>query len=234
MKVLKKNEIQAQIALERKQAIDESVDIATKTDQLRRDHASMQNQHEVFLAGMKHALERELGPLQQEKTTLLFELENLRKERSKEREPLDKEWESVRNEKSEGQKRLQMLNEREALLIRGENMVENERKGLASEAVMLENMHQDLISELDDASNLKKEANRVLTASKTIADQRTFELDRKESELGVISSDLTYKNETLDAREQGLNGREKALNQREKFINDKYATLERTVKRLQK
>jgi chromosome segregation ATPase len=234
VKVLKKDEIQAQIARDQKQKIDDSVAIEQKADQARRDFASLQTQHQTFIAGMKGSMERELEPLRREKADLIFTIGHARTELAQLRQPLDAEWKDVTEKKAEVELFLKELNQRESDLVKGEREIEREKSIIEADRKEVIALKEEAVADMNISDDMKAEAGRILSNAKTESEKRMAEADERERQVVQWEIEATTKEIGLNDRYQELNVRERVLNERERFINDKYATFERTVNRLKK
>ena len=77
MKLQPKQQITQSINLERKTQIDEGIALAKKIDVLRETLASLEKQHQDFIAGSRVEIEKNLKVLQERKSNLLGEINKL-------------------------------------------------------------------------------------------------------------------------------------------------------------
>lgn len=83
MKILKKQQINTQIAEARKQEIEQGLTLAKKVDTLRTELSNLQKQRLEYVEGMKAEMERQLQPLYDKKTYLQREIEVLEEVKNK-------------------------------------------------------------------------------------------------------------------------------------------------------
>ena len=101
MKLQPKQQITQSINLERKTQIDEGIALAKKIDVLRETLASLEKQHQDFIAGSRVEIEKNLKVLQERKSNLLGEINKLEERRVILMKPLDDEWLKIEDEKQE-------------------------------------------------------------------------------------------------------------------------------------
>jgi DNA repair exonuclease SbcCD ATPase subunit len=224
MKLLKKQQINEQVNLERKNAIDAGVFLAKKVDALREEVLTLQKTRDEFIAGSQQVINDSLSGLQQKQDSLSKEIKELEVKRKELLKPLDEEWEKV-NESMESVVNLRTeLLAKEFLLNERENQIkkiENEISKLAEQTRYKE-------TEIDKARNetlgLKISIQQEYEVAQTFRDSTEEECVKKLSELQQKIT--TYENgiSINETKEKDLETREVALLSERKHLESQQRT----------
>ena len=232
MKVLpRKSDVDKLLTAERKAAIDQGIELTGQIETLRRMKDDEESSLLAFRNNALKTVQSEIDELLAEREQLEREVSEKRLEREQLIAPLDDEWKKIADERV---KVREMLRNAENDSISAKNSrIESENTRIEAEKHLSEAKRQsDIASKLlSEAMELKKETenDRNDAVLDKIANQEQYQNAISEIEF-MISS---YENGiALNNRESlELRKREKELNNRERFINDKYATLQRAMKR---
>lgn len=231
-KLLDKKLVNAEVATQRKQLIDAGLTIAKKVDVVRETLQTEERSLEEFRTYTTAQVRIEIDALIQQKDNLKDEIIVLERQKEIAHIPLDSEWEKLKEatvkllkDKQVWNEKSDMLSEREVQIERKEQEVENDKK----RSIDLKHRASEALTEADTirtnareaAAEIRNKAQAVLSA----AEAKEREVSLKEKELEVRESDV----EKTKERQQ-----QKDIKQADcdREIQDRYATLERTIKRL--
>lgn len=232
MKILSKRAVDAQVALQRKSAIDEGVRIASKVDRLRQDLASLEAQHARYISGMKDELHKETDGLISKVADLKSEISDLEEKRAKLLAPLNQEWENVKIKAKEILDReAKLVSVETSLSFREKTLLERDKKSkdslfrIKTHERELERALNNALFEEDRAKSIRSEAESYKSLKekeildKELACEKREQKNRNDEEANKNLNDL-------------LKAKERELVEREVRLNDREATLERNIKRL--
>ncbi len=234
MRLLPKNEIARQKSFERKSEVDEGAKLARRVDNLRETAANEEASLAKFRVETLKRVKIDVDSLLAKKTGLEVEVREAEKKLKELKKPLDAEWDRLgkrENELALGKKEVKG----QLLAIKGrEEKTSQHEKRLAVEERKLENERARIATDETKASALLDKAKE----SSIKADKRLVEIDvrvkAKTKELLSREAELAAKERALDLQRESQAARKKLLDDQERFINDKYATLERTINRINK
>lgn len=234
MKLQPKQQITQSINLERKTQIDEGIALAKKIDLLRETLASLEKQHNDFIAGSRVEIEKNLKVLQERKSNLLGEINKLEERRVILMKPLDDEWLKIEDEKQELERvriiqssSQQQLNENWEVFKKDVDSLNKRERLIESKEQQIETVTHETLELNKKAKELKETKAREYDEFKKEVADKTKDLNTREKEL-VTQANLNEHNKNI------LDKREKQLNDKERAIKDKYETLQRTINRLKK
>lgn len=232
MKILKKGTAQAEAAKYRQEQIDEGVEIASKIDLLRKTLLDLQKQHAEYVGGMKSVVSKELEELFRQRTTLIAEVNDLRRKLDKLKILPDFEWDKVSEEASYlGTLRTQ-LETTEAGYVQREAMVSAIEKELQTERATIHRVKSEVISQNEEASEALERIRVLEEATDEKIKEANAYVDERNGELQAREVRILTREKGVDLKVEAINERERKLNDKEKFINDKYQTLVRTELRI--
>ena len=231
MKLLKRAEVASQAAELKRQQVSEGMELVERVNALRKALADLQQQQRNFVEASKEELKRETTELFGQKESLKAEVISLTTVREELKKPLIKEWNELKanqdkfaKEKSEVSTRVEKLEKDEVkvkyLMAQKESSLQ---KALEAEQQVNERNKQAERDRISAEEVLKTSQNVAKGIYERVA-EREKEIARKEEK---VNFDLQANEHVKEINER----KEKELNIRERQINDKYATLQRTIKR---
>ena len=234
MRLLAKQEVQNIKTSERKLEIDQAFKLATRVDTLRQTVADEEVNLTKFRNETVKKIQGEIDSLIHKKSTLENDVKNLSEEKKSLQIPLDKEWEKVREKRTDLVKVEHDLSDREFVVKRTEMAVLKVQKDL--------DIEESRIKDRKSLSEQKlKEADEILLSAKdvelkTLEDQVRARTYFEEKEKGLVSRETE-----LNARERDVeNGKKnndkvrKSLSLKEAQLIDREQTLDRSIERLRK
>lgn len=234
MKLLKRSTLNTEVASQRKAQIDEGIIIAKKVDTLRQTLASLELQQKTFLSGMETELRKSTQHLIEEIALKKRELEELKVERTKLLEPLDKAWSDVRIKEKEILASWRVVETKEKNVDGRKTLLETKLAKAKESLFKIRTIEREIKRAYDDMEVLKAEAEDIKLKSLTDRDNQTREFEVKMSNLSRLEEKNKNDEIALTNLRELLDNRTLELNDREKAVNDKYSTLERTINRLNK
>lgn len=211
MKLLEKQQINANIQSEKKKQIDSGIFLATKVDKLREELNNLEKQRADFIEGSRVELQNAVGDLKIEKGNLIFEVKEATKHLALLREPLDDEWKEVREQKL-------LLKEVKINYETGLKSLEEEKQTLEEEKSLVENLKITSIENekqtyelLEKVSEDKEDTKRFLSEARDLKETKETELYNRE-----IS--LTEKEKLIKLREEALEKEKLELNKEIKLL----------------
>lgn len=234
MKLLSKKLVQAGYQTERKQQIDQGLDLAKKVDVLRETKSKEERELEEFRKNSVAQVKVEIDGLLKDKDSLIGEIQSLREEKARQQVPLDAEIERLRGDRQKLatfedklNSREESLNQKQDELAASEHELEDEKQRIAElkeragEFLVRAQTKYGLASLLtEEAQRNKKDAEKFFAAKKSELVERESALENREAVLGDRERQVDKKNEENRVREIQL--------------QDQRETLERAMKRLTK
>lgn len=231
MKLLSKSTIASDQARQRKAQIDEGLGLASRVDALRRTLAELEKQHSTYIAGMKQELEEQTQWLVDSIRDKKKEISDLESQRAALLVPLDAKWAEV-NEKSRNLDSLvATATKTNILLSRGKekyDLLVKKSKDSFSRTRVKERELSKVYAKAEDAL---VEAEEMRNKSETELDNQRELTATKLVELYDQQRVNAFDSVANENQKRLLDEREIELDMRERAIDDKYATLERTLKR---
>ncbi len=234
MKLLGKKTVSIEVAAQRKNQIDEGMQLAQKIDTLRKTHSDLQSQHTDFIAGMQVELRKATDHLAIEVATKKKELELLEEKRLILLTPLNGEWNKLNHTKVEIEVIKQDLYDRTVLIKQKENRIEENLKKSKDSLVRIKTRETELERSFASTEKLREETALINSKAKNEKQQRDEESQKFLKEIELEKNKVKFEKEANENLKERLLYREKELNQKERQINDRYQTLERTLSRNKK
>jgi len=224
MKLLKKQQINERVNLERKNVIDSGVFLAKKVDALREELLTLQKTRDEFIAGSQQVINDSLSSLQQKQDSLSKEIKELEAKRKELLKPLDEEWakvnesmESVVNLRTELLAKEFLLNERETQIKKTENEISKLAEQTRYKESEAEKARNDTFTLRDLAQKEYEIAKENTLSNSALEEQKLKELSIKIS---------TYENgiSVNETKEKDLEKREVALLSERKHLESQQRT----------
>lgn len=234
MKLLDKYQINTLKATERKKEIDEGLKLAKKVDALRELTAKEQANIEKFREQTLKEVKNEITDLISQRGVLDTDVKRLQEERQRLLVPLTNEWLEVSNLKEQLNDKKEEIHEKEIEFIQKTDDLVNRIKALYIEEQRIEDTRNEIDKQLAEVTEFRNKKKTVLLdiqehQKEVYTDCETKIKELTDRELDVASRERDEKN-----KEDLLNNKEKELNKQSIAIRDKYETLNRTIKRLNK
>lgn len=228
MRLLDKRTVNAEVATQKKQAIDEGLRLARKVDALRDSVQVEQGNLEDFRKNSIALVQAEIDEKLREKTNLESQLARLRWERQEFNKPVNVSWvtlgrqkEAIETIKDTLYAKRGELDHGISLNIQRERENEEERRRLSAERLEIEQTLARTQTTEKEAKDLlivaQEESNRILSDAKErekIVKQREIAVEDKEVYLTKV--------------EKMQQDKEKEQADKDREINDRYQTLLRT------
>ena len=231
MKLLDKQTIVTLKGTERKREVDEAVKLAKKVDYLRQTAA----QEEANLAKFRHEsiqkVKDEIASLIEEKDILIGEVGVLEYQKEQLQEPLDDEWDRVKEESTVIDNRIEELEIAQAGLNLKEKEIQIKLDALKTESERIKDLKLQTLTALSEAEEREQKATEILVETKQMRYQTLEELNKRIQSTSLKEAEVEANKRDLDNRKKILDDKEIELKHTERAINDKYRTLERILAR---
>ncbi len=225
MKLLKKQSVNTQAAVQRKMQVDEGVKIAQKVDTLRQTLGNLQQQHDTFVNGMKAELERTTQGLSDGIENKKRELKELEVERQKLVAPLDREWQQINERSQQLTDYAQGLNNRHLILKQNESEFILKSEELDLEEKRITERKTQSIQSLAKAEANREETQRVLLEMHKAMQEASEDIEERYAELSKRQLSIEDKEKQLVTREDNLAKELQGVElQKKKIVSDR-ATL---------
>ena len=232
MRLLSKSDIDKQKNQEAGQTIAEGKKLATAVDRLRELRADEEATLGKFRSETIAGIQKEIEPLAKERDDLKSEVATLKEQKTEAQKPLDAEWERVQQDK-QGILELQV-----ALSDRREHL-EKREEAVVSREVILRASLETALADKAQAQKEREEATQTLSSAKDSAQTMREDAEivlknahRKEQD--VLERELHAKNreDHVATRETNAQVKEKENLDKELELQSRWASLERTIKKL--
>lgn len=234
MKLQSKKQLNNQFQETRRQEIEEGVKLAKKIDVLRETLASLEKQHETFLAGMGRELDEKTKEQRLEIARLQSEIKQLEERRKVLLAPIDDEWVKLEEAK-------QKLEEDKSLIDIESNELQKKKQGIEEEEERLGKVRETIKNDRDEADRVTRETNELNIQARKYRDDLKSEYDNFIKESTEKTNELKIKERSLNNLEKYYGLKEKRLNSKEEFLKrleiklkDRSERLKKTLKELNK
>lgn len=234
MKLLPKQLANAEVATQRKELIDQGVQLASKVDVLRETLVKEEGNLQRFRTEITASVQQEIDMHLHKKYSLEKEINGLEAKRTFLLVPLDAEWKEVYKEKDLINGLKQGLLGREQLLSESNQKVINLQKEVAIEKNRAEDLNHRASQRLTAADETLAEANAWSTKIRKEAQDKLSSADLREKAVSLQEQDILVREQEVEKVWQRVQDKEKDLAIREVQLKDRYETWERSIKRLKK
>ena len=234
MKLLSKQQVNIQVATQKKAQIDEGIMIAKKVDVLRQTLSELQKQHSLFLQGMESELKQKTEKLVQDITEKEEKIKELEIKRIELIRPLDEEWNQVKDQAKELQRKSVELEQEKQIIDTDSKRIEEKLRKTSEILSHTKIRERELIKVCEKEEENKKETERI---KNEIIEQKTKQdkhFETKDKEFNEREKSITSYEFTLKAREEQIEIKEKEIEEEKIRLLDQRSTLERAIKRLNK
>ena len=233
MRLPSKIEVNNQVATQRKRDIDEGLALARKVDALRQTLASLEQQHNTFIAGMEGELHKRTDFLISEVANLERDVADLEERKKQLQIPLDEEWAKVNARVKEIENSALKLKGLEDKLNQRE-LVQDERDRKSKEVLVRVKVRDRASRQAyEQAENTKNEADKIKAEISAKREIKEVEYAEKDKEYAIKEQSLVSYKFTLEKREEQVEMKEQEVKDKEIQLKDREETLERELKRCQ-
>lgn len=231
MYLLKKSAIASELAQQKKQEIDQGLELARKVDALRIKLLDLERQEKEFIDGMRSRLKQSTGTLEAELAELNHQVEQAKLALAELKQPLDAEWSKVKVElvniedsKLKVARGLARLDEKEAKLV----LLEKEGKSKLSNIKIRE---RELENAYKRAIQNEEDSRIALERSQNVQGQAEFQFRAKAQEFAEVEAVLRIREREVEMKSNKLDQDKEELIIKEAQLKDREETLEREIKR---
>jgi len=233
MQLLKKSEASREIKIERKQQIDEGVNIAKRVDSLRDTLQALETQYQNFAATKQESLKELLGGLEKEIITRRSEVEILEVRKSEALKPITAELAVLEEKRKISLETDNALADRESRIIEHERRIEEEKKEIEKAKVKI-SLELGKLAQKDEDTTKRFQESLDLSQEITRKEAESDEKIKAENKIIVdIKAGLAVTERHLQIREKHLDTREDDINKRQIRLEDREGVLARNLKRTQ-
>lgn len=211
MKLLEKKQINENIQIQRKNQIDSGIFLAKKIDALREELSSLEKQRTDFISGSRKVIEDELSNLQSIKKHIENEIKESEKKLAKLREPLDKEWANLEQQKNNIINIKIQTEQYFQEIIKEKNNIKILQNELDELHKTAEDHEYKTYIYLESARQDKKQAKNLLTEIQSRIERQEKEIYQKEIEIDRKEKDIKQREEKLKKEKIVFNKEKKLL-----------------------
>lgn len=234
MKLQPKRVVATEIAKQRKSQIDEGVKLAGKVDKLRSVVSEEEAKVERFRKESVTRVQVEIDDKIVEKNRLIEEIRILKEDRARDLIPLTLEWEKVKKEKERLIRQEEVVSTREDDATQREEEVKNLEYEVSIDKERVGQLKEATTQKLGEAEVDRIEAREFLATTKNKAQKIIFDAELKAHQAQSRIDGVEVWEREVAEREERVNDKETDLTRRELVLKDRYATLEREIKRNKK
>lgn len=234
MKLQPKQQVNIQVAAERKQQIDEGITIARKIDGMRETLANLEKQHADFVGGMEDDLVKRTGHLSSKVRELQRDVAELEERKRLALIPLSEEAHQLELRAEEVKRSEEIIQRREENLVNKE-LVQDKRDKKSKEVLARVNARDR------ESAKAGEEAQRIYLDAKQIHNDALAEKENQENEFSKRNYKLNEREKgivsyefTLKMREEVIETNEKENAEEKIRLSDERKTLERAINRIKK
>ncbi len=234
MKLLPKSVVNVELASQKKQQIDEGLNLARKIDTLRETFVSLEEQHKNFLAGIHKELDLETKALLDNIVSLKQEISTLETKRKALLEPIDLLKKEILDEKNKVIFVSQQLQLEKIELKKKEEILEARLVKEKENLFKIRTIQNELarLQKIEEGKNKLSEENlknstKILEDSLKKAEEKEQQSKTREAEVAVREKQIELEKEVIEEDKQFIN--EEKLR-----LADQRGTLERAIARLNK
>ena len=233
-KLLDKKTINKEVAAQQKQQIESGVKMAKKVDAVRETLQEEEQNLEKFRVESVKRVQQEIDGKIRERDSLVIEIGHLKEERALEMIPLTEEWNTVNTEKALILQREIVISEREqGCTVREELLIEAEQKNKENTQRII-SLRERVEEKLYVAEEERIEARKILKTAKEQSHHIVHKAQEKEREVNEKELTLIDWERDIRGREATVRANTLDIAKREQVLKDRYATLERDIKRIKK
>lgn len=231
IKLLSKQEIAQSKASERSKEVSEGLKLSRRVDGLRELAAKEEEKLEKWRVATLSEIQNEIDGLVEEKSGLVSEVNELRKEKSKGLKEVEQEMLSVTSLRNSLDGRQQELNARESEIERQELQLTLNLRNVNDELLRAKTHTEETANLQWQAQCEKKDADYILSDAKKV-EQKTLRVkESAEKEIESRLSAISSMEESVMKREQTVFAQEEQIKVEKIKLADGWETLKRAIKR---
>jgi hypothetical protein len=234
MRLLKKDELFAVKASEKRQEIDVGMKLAQRVDSLRQLNTKEELNLTKFREETTKIVQEEIDNLITKKNELDFSVRVLEGKKKLLSKPFEEEWESISNSTiAELNSRDLAIQKREELLAKSEKTLQERFNDYILEKRSLDVIKSSTEKDAQETQEKLIEARKLWVETKQKSDKAAASIASQETSIKNREIEIAYKEKDFLLREEVIQEAAKELANRERFINDKYKTLQRTIQTME-
>lgn len=234
IRLLKKDEIQKAISIDKSKEIAEGLKISRRVDSLRELQSKTEESLEKFRIESLTAIRKEIDQVNTEKEILLSEVKELRSEKLEGLKEIDKRQKELDSYEESLDTRL------EQLIKKGEELEEKEKQVLlnlknSKNELLRASNHKEIAQNLHRKSIEDQEKAVLTLVNAEKVEKQVFKFkEEKETELYQREKVVVSREKDIESREESLIHSQKDLREKELQLIDRENTLEIEFNRLRK
>lgn len=234
MKLLKKSEIAAHQAAERKASIDEGLKLAKQVDRLREIKAEEEKSLALFRQKTVAQINTEIVEATQKRDALLTEAKKLQKQINAGMTEVEEKKALVAAQAAHYDSLMRLLVNDRIEVEKALTAAKSELKKAKVATFKAETNEYRAMQTLIDADNKRIQAEALLKQAAEIREDATTYAEDQKTKLDTRDKVIASKEQEITIKEAALLKKEKQLHEKEIKLRDREATLEREFKRLKK
>jgi chromosome segregation ATPase len=232
MKLLKKSTIQRDLADQKKQQIDEGIQIARKVDDLRLKLADLEAKHAQFVAGMQTEMEKKTGHLAKEIKEREQEITFLDAQRLELIKPLTEEWNRVAERNAEIEQIKRDLYIVSSEMLQKEKRLETKIKTESETLNRIKVRERELIRVYDEVANNLQQIEQTKKDALNEKDKWDKFYEEEKSKLLEREEAINSYEFTLDKRKDQIETEEKEIADTKLQLSDQRQSLQKELERV--
>ena len=220
MKLLPKQKINAEVATQRKNQIDQGLALAKKVDALRETFQEEESRVEIFRSETMKKVQAEIDALIAEKNSLQSKLEVMREERMRLLAPVDlsEAWSEVKSGKAEIIEWRERLAQHSVELLAKESDIALLKEEIRKKQDNLDRKDALVERTLSGVEDKFAEVSTLLDNTRKESERATLEHKLADNHLKVREHSVTQREETLAKQQEEVNAHEIDLANREEKL----------------
>ena len=231
MKLLTKQQVNTEVAHQKKLQIDEGVAIAKKVDALRNTLAGLEKQHSLFLQGMEKELKLKTERLTEEIYSREKEILTLQAKKAELERPLTQKWYEVNKQDEYLKLKIIEIEQEKADFDKKKERLEEKLKKESDTLSLIKIRERELVKVLDKAEENAKDTERIKQETIVLKEKQDKYAEIKEQQLNARELSITSYEFTLKMKAEQLEIKEKEIADEKIRLLDMRATLERALNR---
>lgn len=212
--------------------IDLGIKLANRVDDVRKNLNEEEIKYQKFHDETIKQIQLDIDNKIKEKDILESEISSLAKEKEKLLEPLDREWEKLKKEKSDLKIQSEEIGKSNQILVKSIQSNESKYEWNKMESRRIQNLDEATKTLFNKAEKANIEANLILEQAKETSNGMIEPLRQKEKELQEREEAVRVYKETLELKEIEIQAKEKEIINEKIRLEDQRGVLERALKRI--
>lgn len=212
--------------------IDLGIKLANRVDDVRKNLNEEEIKYQKFHDETIKQIQLDIDNKIKEKDILESEISSLAKEKEKLLEPLDREWEKLKKEKSDLKIQSEEIGKSNQILVKSIQSNESKYEWNKMESRRIQNLDEATKTLFNKAEKANIEAKLILEQAKETSNGMIEPLRQKEKELQEREEAVRVYKETLELKEIEIQAKEKEIINEKIRLEDQRGVLERALKRI--